>query len=795
LKVRYHQVESWLIEVVRRRLGAFDYHGKLDRQHFSFFKTAVIAPFPVYHHLVFCYNRSDRKLQLKVGCSLFSEWQLKRSLGRVSFLSEMIACDIKGHAKFMKSRLFFEKKLLSLLDDFLPEHTQRLVEDPTIRKALSVLAQKGTLSRQEFSSKLISDLRLVKKLEYGSSPRTLGATAAETTMPNEAVAAFLADLVPEEAEISAGEFSLNAEHAGRKLQRFQLSSPQNFVVHVIGGAIAGGASEVQIHIDSDDIVVDFDGRPLERAELASLRDSLLYAGSSQRSREFAVALNAAKSMEPLSLRLETWHKGSGFALDFESSEEPRVIETSPFEDPSREGHRFHFRDKPSLRVVQRFLNSLRFEHPELDLIRRRCGLGPIPLVMEQTDVRDFPFADSACYLAWNDEANPLGLPDTSHLEGKSERSPSDFSALFLVGPPRGLHVLVNGVLYDPPSDTKSFPVWCLLVDNRLKRDLSFTGVRNDDRWNEILLKVYNGVERVTGLVISQYVVCKDEEKKILASFLRQCAAAGAEAPLQHRIFGTLDNRFFSIEQLRQRQRLLYTEREWKYPLRNGQPVLTLSETERKLASRKIDKTPPVFECIDEELESNQIYFRRREQWLQQPVRERLEWSRPYGPVRNLKDGSGQLGLAKHLGPCRLDLFALHRPLPTMLDHQLPKGLRIMVNDDGLETDDHWSTVLPNLAFQELLKELTPEIDQFYNSLWDFGCKYTDHLLAYLFHRKQKRQKWHHFVPRLEFRVLDGSSRKWADLNQTDGLAGASAAWLRTFHIAPQQLRMMGELLR
>jgi hypothetical protein len=779
------------VELVRVRLRAFDYHGKLDRQHFSFFKTAVLAPYPIYHHLLFCYNRCDRRLQVKVGCSLFSEWQLKRSLGRVSFISEMLVCDLRGHSRFMKDKARFEKELMDLIGGFLPDHTQHLATDAIIGEALSVLAEEGSLSRDKFPSKLISDLRLVKKLEYNlstESENTLGPPPKE----NLALTTFLADLIPEKSEISKGHFTLNVEHAGRKIQQFQLSSPQNFVVHAIGGAIAGGASTVEIHVDADDIVLDFDGKPMTRAELLGLEDSLLHDGGSARSRELAVALNAAKSMDPRSLRLESWHDGSGRVLEFSSSCEPADLEKSPFDQSDREGHRFHFRDKPSLRVVRRFLNSLRVEHNELDLIRRRCGLAPVPLLVNQTDLRNFPIRQSAFYLAWNHPDHPIGAPDLSTVDGRSEDSPADFSALFLVGPPPGLQLTVHGVHYEPPSTQKNLGVWCLVVHNKLDRDISFTGIRDDGRWTDVINALKVGVEQVVGLVLARYKASEGEERACLARLLRQAALDGMREVLGHRIFVTLSDGDFDLKQLGQHQKILYTAKSWTHSLRSGHPVFVLTEPEQEFVRHELMETR--FECADLELLTSQTYFRMKEEWLRQPPHETVEFETSYGPTRPLRKAQGMLGLTKSLRPCLLHLFSHHRPLPPMVEDDFPNGLCIAVNWDALETNNNWSAVLRDEAYAKLFNQLTQEIDTFYTSLFDKGARYTNHLLTYLLYRKRKGRKWRQFLDKLEFRVLDGSTRKWSDLTQTEGLAGLTARWLRTIHVAPQQIRLMERLL-
>jgi hypothetical protein len=99
----------------------------------------------------------------------------------------------------------------------------------------------------------------------------------------------------------------------------------------VSAAIAGGAQWVSVHIDSDDIIVDGGRAFLSRLELENLFSNLLSGGGSIPARELAVALNAASSLKPKSLVIESWNGERGCRLQIEAKGETLSdLRESPF---------------------------------------------------------------------------------------------------------------------------------------------------------------------------------------------------------------------------------------------------------------------------------------------------------------------------------------------------------------------------------------------------------------------------------------------------------------------------------
>lgn len=790
MKVRHAQVENWMVEMVRRCLSDFEYRGKLDRQHYSFVKTAVVAPFPVYHHLIFCYNRTARRLQARVGCSLLPKWQLKRNPGRISHLSRMLSCDLSGHRRFVKSRTIFEGNIQDLLSVFLPARTHQLTTDDYLREALLELHREGDLSPKDYPPKLISDLNLVRKqhsLDDGESD-----VAKDE---NDALDQFLSEFVPKDSDVSTGAFSLNAEHASRKLQQFQLSSPQNFVVHLIGGAVSGGATRIDVYVDSDDIVVCFDGEPMGPGELADLEESLLHSEGSPRSRELNVALNAALSLDPRRLSIETWHGEAGWRLNFGRGDTPKSLTASPFQEASYQGHRVHFRDRPSFETVARFVRSLSAEHPELDVLRNRCGLAPVPILCQDNDLRQPPWTQAVSYLLLEDPKQPIGLEPPPGLPGLREQSKLGFSALVLLGPEPGLRFRINGVLYDPPERHRSFPLWCLVVDNRMARDLSYTGVKDGDELVALMAELGGGELRYLDFLSKRLAQEEGESKQTMARYLRDRWSQGHAKLAETSIFATIDDQYYSLNVLQQRNFVKYTGRKWKHPLRSGKTVFVLSADQISALEAQLADRCPKLSNADAQLTVSQIYFERREQWLAQKAHQKIEVSQPYGPIRSIPGMEGQFTLQRSMRACLVEPYAQNRPLPRVEVSDLPRGLLIASNWDELSVDTHWNHVQEDKAWEDLLHALRQRLDSFYNHLLSHDGLYTTHILHYLHWKKKRRLRWKTMISKLQFRLLDGSTRTWAELHDNDSRrTRLEGAWLRKMHLKKEQRRLMRELM-
>ena len=122
----------------------------------------------------------------------------------------------------------------------------------------------------------------------------------------------------------------------------------------VGAAVAEGAREILVHVDADEVIVDFHpGLP-----------------------ELAVALNAASGLKPAQLHIDA----PGYRLMVTCNEENIVP------NQRKDGHRFYFRAPLGLKVLQRFVQGMRGPRIEETLLRERCLHTPVTLQVNKQNL-------------------------------------------------------------------------------------------------------------------------------------------------------------------------------------------------------------------------------------------------------------------------------------------------------------------------------------------------------------------------------------------------------------------------
>ena len=110
---------------------------------------------------------------------------------------------------------------------------------------------------------------------------------------------------PEEGRLeSSGQFTLDPEAARAKLAQYLLAEPGLYILKLVQWAVAAGARQIWVKVDSKRVSVIHDGRSLERPEL----DTFLIDASDRSRWHLSLGLNAAQSLNPRQIIIEsaTW---------------------------------------------------------------------------------------------------------------------------------------------------------------------------------------------------------------------------------------------------------------------------------------------------------------------------------------------------------------------------------------------------------------------------------------------------------------------------------------------------------
>ncbi|AKT36945.1 hypothetical protein [Chondromyces crocatus] len=96
--------------------------------------------------------------------------------------------------------------------------------------------------------------------------------------------------------VARGALRVDARRAVAKLREHLLVDLHLYLLELVRAAVAGGATHIALQSDADDVIVNFDGRPLDRTTLVRLLDHVLDAPrdrEGRRVRLLALGVNAA----------------------------------------------------------------------------------------------------------------------------------------------------------------------------------------------------------------------------------------------------------------------------------------------------------------------------------------------------------------------------------------------------------------------------------------------------------------------------------------------------------------------
>lgn len=304
-------------------------------------------------------------------------------------------------------------------------------------------------------------------------------------MPVEPMDSLLEELQSDGDFESIGRFTLDPAKAREKLQKFQLVEPHTYPVHLIAAAVASGATRVDLHLDADDLKLDFDGRPFLAEEMENLFASLF---SSERHawlirlKELAIGINAALVSKPRWIDVESQSGQQGIHLRVYPDRD-RLERVRP--GPNA-GTRIHVRQRMGLKTVMRFLSKR--TSPEEMAIRERCRLCPIPVRLNGEQVSQ-PLAISTCLVLTHLRGGPheLAVEGSEGAMRLEEASPGDYSAWVALDRESGrgaLHWIVNGV-----SHIEGFSARAWVITGTMPKDVSQASLVQGEEWQRVVAEL------------------------------------------------------------------------------------------------------------------------------------------------------------------------------------------------------------------------------------------------------------------------------------------------------------------
>ena len=303
--------------------------------------------------------------------------------------------------------------------------------------------------------------------------------------PSEGLNQFLDQMKSEGGHDSEGLFTLSLEKAAEKLKKFQLTDPNLFMLNLVACAVIRRATYFLVSYSEGVLRVTFDGELFDRTAL----ESIFYSDEVSK-RELAVALTAAKSLEPSALLFESvgslsWEDDTP---TFSQANEPKNVFTL-VDKISRPSGFFTFQapPRPSTGWQSPLRASCQFAPLELTLNHRRVSQSKLQV---QTPALIIKGPNS--YLP---DLVKVGRSDSTISELSTQH---DFSAV--IGTTtnewaRSWSFVVNGVTFTrPPSALPLFGLGGVVFSSKLRKNLSHSDVVEDDSFTELIKELQAKLE-------------------------------------------------------------------------------------------------------------------------------------------------------------------------------------------------------------------------------------------------------------------------------------------------------------
>ncbi|MCA9791544.1 MAG: hypothetical protein KC910_07100, partial [Candidatus Eremiobacteraeota bacterium] len=405
-----------------------------------------------------------------------------------------------------------------------------------------------------------------------------------------------------------GVFTLALDKARDKLSRFQLHQPHQYVCHLVASGVAAGATRVEVTIDSDDIIVVHDGRPLEAGQLEDLFAALLApdAPALSEARELAIGLNSALLFEPAWIEVST---ASGGFLRMQGSTQ-KVERRNPL--PGAPAVRIHVKER-HWRAVKRFFKT----PPELEALASGCRYCPVPVVVNGANVAGrFPADNCSFELRLVHPESHLPNLEGQARWAASAQSPGEYAAVIrLHQRDPSLILVVNGLALPAPA-----LVGARIVANLgwLPKNVSQSELLDSEPLLRLRASLREMVEQAYGELARQASEFGEEEVDLCLNHLR-FGPQGARGPLMRLpLFRSVDGQRLSGDMLWQhyaaRNRLLTWPTVWETELTPPEPVVVCNDQSKPVLNLWFVNLSPandLFACFRHATTNRRAYLERR----------------------------------------------------------------------------------------------------------------------------------------------------------------------------------------
>jgi tetratricopeptide (TPR) repeat protein len=308
---------------------------------------------------------------------------------------------------------------------------------------------------------------------------------------------------------SAGSFSIDADHAREKLQRFQLVKPHLYVLFFLSAAVLSRARTFFARDDHGFFVIEFDGDPFGQRELEDAVAALfsdVHSLAEKRLSELSLGINGGMVFNH-DVVVESWSSSAAWRLKLTDQE--RIVESVALDDVRRQhaptiGTRIRINEGGVWQSVKRLLGTEQAP-PEYEALETYALYAPLDVYTGQSadkslskNIDALSYKGALLLEPEQRSEHPgmkLRLLKTTTLPTQTVDVP--MRGLLVLGGniKAGLNLVSNGVTY-----RKKLPrlmlVRAIVACPTLHRDASASDIVEDDLYHTVVDAVLRAAERL-----------------------------------------------------------------------------------------------------------------------------------------------------------------------------------------------------------------------------------------------------------------------------------------------------------
>ncbi len=289
------------------------------------------------------------------------------------------------------------------------------------------------------------------------------------------------------SSVQKGELTLDPQEARRKLRDYRLADPHRWLLEIVAAANLGGASEVSVEVDSDEVMIVISGVLLSENDIETLWQAPFQKLSNPVTRHIALGLISAESLEPTRILLRSGNVEANLGEASNRSLLEKITTQLFPEDPATNSIQIYVRIP--LKFSRLFISETLL--PEFVYLKTLAKYSKTPVKLRGKDVTDPNF------VSLGNQSNNF---DANGLEGSLNLTFDVLRVTFVR----------DGVITETIETDAHIPADIVVRTERLNYDLSGTQVIRDEAYDRTMFDLIQ--------ITRQVFLRRMEDRSLASSF-------------------------------------------------------------------------------------------------------------------------------------------------------------------------------------------------------------------------------------------------------------------------------------